>query len=384
MTDPALAQRVASTLVPYLPYLCGSPSESKIITNMWATETVEKLRSAYRPAPGIRKPIYKNFVPSPEPLRILHLSDLHIEKESDIALILQPLIDDIKNKSNGIGIERIDYLVISGDLINSAGTVKFQIALDFIHKLLKEFHLKEDRCIIVPGNHDLHWDKSGIYDSKFYKSVDLGKLKEGSYTKQDKTIEIKNETNYNTRFDEFSTDLYCQLFGKPYPSDTKFQFHDVLFNDTRIQFLGLNSCYEIDCYNPKRSSISSETLAEALMKANHEIEKSQESETSKNEPTFRIAVWHHPVSGIDAIKNIDFLEKLRANDFKICLHGHSHKDQHELFYYLYQNKIYIIGAGTSGVDVKDRPECSPYEYNLLEIDRDFTKVKVHTSVASAI
>lgn len=324
ITDPMLAQRVASTLASALPYLADA--------NVWDPVAVEKFRSAYRPPPEVTKPIYKNFVPGPEPIRILHLSDLHIEKESDITLILQPLIDDIKNKSYGIGIERIDYIVISGDLINSAGTVKFQNALDFIRKLLKVFHLNDDRCIIVPGNHDLHWDKPGIYDAKFHKSVDLDRIKEGSYIIQDKTIQIRNEDNYNTRFDDFSADLYGQLFGKPYPSDPKFQFHDVLFSDTRVQFLGLNSCYEIDCYNQKKSSISSEALAGALMKANQEIDKAKESEISKTEPTFRIAVWHHPVSGIDAIKNIDFLEKLRANDFKICLHGHSHKDQHELFY----------------------------------------------------
>lgn len=327
--------------------------------------------------PGIRKPIYKNPVQGPEPIRILHLSDLHIEKESDIILILQPLIDDIRNKSNGIGIERIDYLVISGDLIKSAGTDKFQHVIDFIHKLLKVFNLKDDRCIIVPGNHDLHWDKPDIYDIKTIKNVDIDKLKAGSYTIQGETVLIKNADNYNTKFYEFSEDLYGKLFGKPYPLDPKLQFQDVLFHDTRIQFLGLNSCYEIDYYNKKKSSISSEALAEALMKANSEIEKAKKSETSKDEPTFRIAVWHHPVSGLDAIKDTDFLEKLRTNDFKICLHGHSHRDQHELFYYLYLNKIYIIGAGTSGVDV-NRPKCSPYEYNLLEIDRDFTKVRVHT------
>jgi len=97
----------------------------------------------------------------------------------------------------------------------------------------------------------------------------------------------------------------------------------------------------------------------------------------KDAPTFKIAVWHHPVNGIEAIKDIEFLEKLRKNDFKICLHGHSHKDQHELFNYLYHNKIHIIGAGTSGISV-NRPKCSPYEYNLLEIERDFTRVRVHT------
>ena len=45
---------------------------------------------------------------------------------------------------------------------------------------------------------------------------------------------------------------------------------------------------------------------------------------------------------------------------------------------LYHNKLYVIGAGASGVGIGDRPACSPYEYNLLEIDRDFAKVKVHT------
>jgi len=322
--------------------------------------------------------VSKNFVSGPEPIRILHLSDLHIEKESDITLILQPLIDDIKNKSDGIGIERIDYVVISGDLINSAGVVKFKNALEFIYRLLKEFNLNKDRCIIAPGNHDLHWDKQGIYDSKFNKNIDFSNLKVGSYSVQGSTIQIKNKDKYETRFEEFSLDLYKELFGKPYPLDSKIQFDNVLFHDTRIQFLALNSCYEIDCYSPKNSGISSEALAEALMKANSEIEKAKETESSKDKPTFRIAVWHHPVSGIDALRSTDFMEKLRTNEFKICLHGHSHKDQHELFYYLYHNKIYVIGAGTSGVHVKDRPSCSPYEYNLLEIDRDFSKVKVHT------
>jgi hypothetical protein len=115
------------------------------------------------------------------------------------------------------------------------------------------------------------------------------------------------------------------------------------------------------------------------MNADSEIETAKKNGTLRDKPTFRIAVWHHPVTGgEDAIEDLDFLERLRISEFKICLHGHAHKDQHELFFYPYKNKIYLIGAGTSGVDVKDRPKCSPYEYNLLEIDRDFAKVKVHT------
>lgn len=218
-----------------------------------------------------RKPTYKSFVPGPDPIRILHLSDLHIEKDSDIILILQPLIDDIRSKSDGMGIERIDYLIISGDLINSAGRVRFKMAVDFICRLLKEFNLKNDRCIIVPGNHDLHWDKQGIYDTKFKGSVDVNGLKAGSFSEQGETIQIKNGENYGKRFEEFSDDLYNQLFGKSYSLDPKFQFEDVFFPDTRIQFMALNSCYEIDCYNRKNSSISSEALAEALIKANRDI-----------------------------------------------------------------------------------------------------------------
>lgn len=57
---------------------------------------------------------------SVEPLRVLHLSDLHIEAGSDASALLQPRTADLRDREDGLGVTQSDYLVVSGDLTNRA------------------------------------------------------------------------------------------------------------------------------------------------------------------------------------------------------------------------------------------------------------------------
>ena len=50
------------------------------------------------------------------------MSDLHFGANDDPMVRLQPLISDLKNRREGLGIESLDYLVISGDLTNRGAT----------------------------------------------------------------------------------------------------------------------------------------------------------------------------------------------------------------------------------------------------------------------
>lgn len=93
----------------------------------------------------------------------------------------------------------------------------------------------------------------------------------------------------------------------------------------------------------------------------------------------RIAVWHHPVTGNDKIKDDAFLEQLRRADVKLCLHGHVHEDRADLVGYLQPTrKVHIAGAGSFGAPAYHRPESMPRLYNVLEVWRDFSKIRVHT------
>src|SRR5262249_4441398 len=96
-------------------------------------------------------------------------------------------------------------------------------------------------------------------------------------------------------------------------------------------------------------------------------------------PMLKIALWHHPITGNEKIFDDAFMQRLQNEGIKVCLHGHIHEERADIFNYLDRVKqINIIGAGSFGAVSKDRPESTPNLYNLLEIERDFSSVKVHT------
>lgn len=151
--------------------------------------------------------------PSQEnPIRILHLSDLHITADCDPATLLQPLIADLKDKAEGLGFEELDYLVVSGDLTNFAQAEEFEKAYQFISRLIKDFRLSAQRCVIVPGNHDLSW-KAKAYDLAY--DIPKGQ-KDGSYLQKDDIYLVRNENEYPKRFENFSK-FYHELLQQKYP-----------------------------------------------------------------------------------------------------------------------------------------------------------------------
>jgi hypothetical protein len=92
----------------------------------------------------------------------------------------------------------------------------------------------------------------------------------------------------------------------------------------------------------------------------------------------RLAVWHHPVTGNEKIVNDAFLDQLRQENFALCLHGHVHEDRADVVGYVHQRNLRIAGAGSFGAPAKDRPEATPRLYNVLEVWRDHSKIRIHT------
>jgi len=61
------------------------------------------------------------------------------------------------------------------------------------------------------------------------------------------------------------------------------------------------------------------------------------------------------------------------------LHGHVHEARAALIGYWHPTRqLRIVGAGSFGAVANDRLESTPRLYNLLEITRDHSSVKVHT------
>jgi small GTP-binding protein len=342
----------------------------KTIINQKREETLVEVKMAFKE--GSQQSLNDQLI------RILHLSDLHLTPEDDSTSRLQPLVRDLVDKKGGLGIERLDYLVISGDLTNHATPEEFERAYLLISRLIEYFKLTAERCILVPGNHDLSWDEP-VYEWKQERLVNTDTLKEGSFVEQGKGFLLLMENRYPQRFLNFAK-FYHELKQQEYPLKLEEQCIPLLFEENKIQFINLNSAWEIDEFFKDRSSINSSAISRGLSAADNQIKKAVESKRLKRDDNvLRIAVMHHPVTGNEKIVNDAFLGRLRREDVKLCLHGHIHEERTDLIgHYLPNRKIHTIGAGTFGAPAKARPESTPRLYNLLEISHDNTKIRIHT------
>jgi Icc-related predicted phosphoesterase len=95
-------------------------------------------------------PIALSTAPSSKLIRILHLSDLHFRRGDDHKQLLNILDEDLEDD--------IDYLVVSGDLSDRCNETGYQNAAKFLSELQTRRSIPHERCILVPGNHDVQRD----------------------------------------------------------------------------------------------------------------------------------------------------------------------------------------------------------------------------------
>jgi small GTP-binding protein len=313
------------------------------------------------------------------PIRILHLSDLHVGASTDPLSLLQPLETDLKDRYEGLGVERLDYLVISGDITNRAAPQEFEKAREFVSALIEKFGLTAERCIFVPGNHDLDWDTE-VYTRKKKRQVNASTLVPGTYKEDGDGYYVRDDARYPERFKNFSQHFYHPLTQRPYPLAPAEQCLSFFFSESRVQFLAMNSAWEIDEYFTERSSISAQALSRGLEAADRELaEARKRGDLKDGTQVLRLAVWHHPVTGNEKIQADSFMERLLRADVRACLHGHVHEDRADLVNYLHPaRRIHVVGAGSFGAPTHHRPESVPRLFNLLEIQRDLKRLRVHT------
>ena len=165
-----------------------------------------------------------------------------------------------------------------------------------------------------------------------------------------------------------------------YSLDFDMQFHAALFPELGIQFLSLNSAWEIDEHNPKRSSVRLGALARGLRKADEQVHQAQEKgELQFEAPLLKIAVWHHAITGNEKIEADSFIGQVQRAGFKLCFHGDVHEIRQDVVGYLNSTrKLFVVGSGTLSAPARARPESTPRLFNLIEVDREAETITVHT------
>lgn len=302
---------------------------------------------------------------SDQVLRILHLSDIHLGTNEDAQKYLMQIETDLRRE---LKVNRLDFLVVSGDVAKKSTPEEYQAAFELLDGIIKGFGLDTNRIIIVPGNHDINWDLSeGAYSFVYKRHIPQLLSPEICIPAGEAGTLIRDEDKYCCRFANFSEHFYKRIHGVPYPFNYGEQAVLSLHNQDRVLFLAANSCWQIDHEYRRRSGIYIGTLSRAL----------QQLQDNTYDDWVKIAVWHHPVTGKEAM-NDEFMQLLAVHRFQIIMHGHIHEAVQNFYHYDSDRGIHIVGAGTFGAPARDQVPGVPLQYNLLALDRKTHKISVKT------
>jgi len=272
--------------------------------------------------------------------RILHLSDLHLSGTSNPQQMLEDLIADLSNPED-LNVAAVDFLVVSGDLTEHAMPLEFEFARQFISGLIARLSLSSERCVVVPGNHDVNWEEN-VYEFRPRRRVDVKTLKAGHFKEETSGFLIRNEAKYGDRFRAFG-EFYHRLFQRQYPLDSERQGEVLFFPEYGIQFWAMNSSWEMDEHFSRRASINSAAVAKALKDARDQESRLVALRSRSGGGLLRIGVWHHPITGSEAMSDT-FMDRLRQAGVRTCLHGHVHEERAEVVGYRRPDRLHVVGA----------------------------------------
>ena len=120
---------------------------------------------------------------------ILHLSDIHIrykaDESFDLGVVFDPLIERIKEDRKSKKID-VELVFLTGDIAFQGIKEEYDIAAEYLTRLMQEIDLPAERLFIVPGNHDVNRKLYRPSDFPSYQSMrDLNKELENTDFRSD-------------------------------------------------------------------------------------------------------------------------------------------------------------------------------------------------------
>ncbi|MCP4219938.1 MAG: tetratricopeptide repeat protein [bacterium] len=273
----------------------------------------------------------------------LHLSDWHQKDEKfDRKVVRNALIADIKNRSAiHAGLEKIDFIVFSGDLAWKGKKSQLQEAeKNFLAPVRAAAGVDKDRLFMVPGNHDLDRELFDMLPAALTKPLKDEAVKEwlDNGKKRQKVLEP---------FEAYAE--FAEAYGgnfSLYAGSTRFDA-----GERKVALVGLNSALMCgrDTENPDYGKL---VLGEPQV---YDALKTLEG------ADLRIVVMHHPFNWL-TIGDIDNVEGRLREGADFILAGHQHRGCVSVEQRNGENCI-VIHAGAAYVR-RDKNNS----YNFVHID----------------
>nr|WP_319495311.1 metallophosphoesterase [uncultured Desulfobacter sp.] len=280
---------------------------------------------------------------------ILHLSDIHIRYEGDetfdFGVVFDPLIDRVKEDREKKEIA-VEFVFLTGDIAFQGKKEEYDIAANYLTRLMNELDLPTERLFIVPGNHDVN--------RKLYRPTE--RFLYDSMRGLNKELE-----NIIFRSDLFKgQQAYFKFINNYFPHLTALDDNLIPFAQTHktksghvLGFLGLNSAWMC-----RRSPDQGEVAI-----GEYQLKKAKERLKTCGNTHLNLACFHHPVSWL--WKEDQDVARTYLDRF-VLLTGHLH-DAGGGFQNDTNGQIFSASAGGAylGSDSK-----YPMGYHYLTIDWD--------------
>ena len=325
---------------------------------------------------------------------LLHISDLH--RTSDPRPSNEQLLTAIASDAtrwSAEGIPQPDLIVVSGDLIQGAApgsidadaviAAQYGEADDFLRRLAAEF-VDEDlgRVVVVPGNHDVSWDRArgamqpatACPDGIARKSLEPESRIRWDWDSQ-QALEIVDDNAYESRLDPFRcfrAALYAGVDPNPLAYGDDIVFFD--YPDLDLAVVGFASWHGNDCYC-EVGEIDPQQVAKS-----RELLKQSAASTA-------VAVWHHSLVGGPRAR--DYMDQRVTHQlidfgFGLALHGHQHYPGAAPYELRLPNltSMTVVGAGSLAVGDGGLPMGERRQFNVVVLDPHEEKVTVNVRAMS--
>lgn len=329
-------------------------------------------------------------------LSILHISDLHRSHDEPVdndSLVSALLADRDRYMVETPIVPSPDVVIVSGDLIQGAPighpdwekvvVDQYRVAGDFLDHLTRRF-LGGDRSrlIIVPGNHDVCWNRSfeameRVPELDYPKDVRKALLEPDSnyrWSWNERALyRVKDAVGYNCRtsaYWDFVENFYSGLtLLKSIDRHRGFQLFELCHG--QVVVAAFDSTYGNDCFS------FSGAIQRGVV-ARCDLDLRDISHSYK----LRIAVWHHGFHGppmSDDYMEIEQVHQMAGLHFQLGLHGHQHVAA-ATTHYVYLNEaqsMAVVSAGSLCAGIKELPRGVNRQYNLIVIEENLSRARVH-------
>jgi predicted MPP superfamily phosphohydrolase len=246
-------------------------------------------------------------------LRILHLSDLHLDiSKYDQEIVIRSLLIDLQSQAAKFP---IDVVVFSGDLTNRGSTDEFAAAGGrFLDQVLSICGIQKDRLLLIPGNHDIQKD---VVDSNPY--VEAGLTAELSSLDK-----INSFVDKVSRSDQATLSAFARLenyekFVRSYLTDVPdydlplVKIHKKLIQNLKVGFACFNTAWRC-------TGIANDADKGKLLLGERTVDLALDQ---LNETDLNIAIFHHPLQYLASFE-ANATEARLVVGFDLLLFGHVH------------------------------------------------------------